>query len=135
MNILILDNEEIVISFCLYVLKDGSFAMAETKEKLKEIYASENIDFDKVENHNVVFKKPSFSDMAKIFSSVNTQDGLNLDFNPIEIRFKRMEYLIKKWSFKDESGKEIPATKENVGKLNPSLANFIGTLLEIETNF
>ncbi len=131
MNDLFINKEdEIIVEFCVAETKSGAVVSDVTEKEIKEVYAND-IKIETIILHTATFKRPSFKDYVDLSSNTfNTADGVSIDFNPWAIRFHRIVQLIKTWSFKDKDGKEIPAAKENIEKLNPSIANTIGLQLE-----
>lgn len=129
-NLLISKDDTITIKFSLGKLKEGRIVVAESTEFLKEIY-EENLDDTSIENHEAIFRMPSFGDTVNMASNIRTNDGVSVDFNPFAVRFERMRNLLKSWTLK--SGEEdIAANAENLSSLPPNIANFIATQLEIE---
>lgn len=88
-----------------------------------------------INEYSITFKKPSFGDMielTKILLSARmfNSDVTDYDVNPIESKLKTMSCLIKDWNFTDGNGGNIPATEENIRKLNPTIATAISLQLE-----
>ena len=83
--------------------------------------------------YEVVFRKPNFRDSTMLLDlgiRMNTEGGMDLALN--EIRYKRLEMLIKSWTLKDSDGESVPANSESIGSLNPSFAMTLAAALERE---
>ena len=134
---LFIDKEDtITISFVLTKDSKGALIAYDSKKILEEEY--EDVDpedfYDKscVEEYTVVFKRPSFGDTVQMGQSINMSDLSSVNFDPWTLRFQRMKHLLKSWNLKDNDGKPMSANAENLSKLHPTVANIIGTQLDIE---
>jgi len=128
-NLLVKPDDEIVIKFIVAVDNEGKIFADHNKQALIEILKGTEY---KMEEHSAVFKRPSFKDLLNLNQSIyGTGDG-KISFNPMKDRHHKMTELLKSWSLKDEEGKAIPATKENVGNLSPIVADEIAVQLELE---
>ena len=82
-----------------------------------------------IEEHSLVFRRPSFEDMMVLSESAfTTNDGKNIGFNPMRVRFKKMVLLLKSWTLTDSE-----PTEEKIRMLDPVVANVISTQLDLET--
>ena len=61
---------------------------------------------------------------------MNAAGGMELAFN--EIRYRRLEILLKKWNLKDGDGKNVPANAESLANLHPTFAMVLAAALERE---
>ena len=131
------DNEEIVVKFVLAQDKStNEFYVDVKKEGLEKTYA-DKIDVNLVEEHEVVFKRPGFKDKTDILSKSTSILGSNADGMKISIdvaiaRFKAMVSLIKRWTFKDNDGNDVPVSEENVSKLDPFIAAIISAQFDTQ---
>lgn len=127
-GLFVTDKDEIVINLFVALTKDGRVIAESSRDEL-DLY--QNVDKSSIETHEVVFKRPSFSDTVKISKDLfNTPDGIKLEINPWSIRFKRIAALIKRWSFVDADGEELEANEGNIELLHPQVANVLGTMLD-----
>lgn len=124
---LVNENDEIKIKVTFCKLKDGSKVAFESKEELEKIY-QDSIDLSSVKEYEMTFKQPNFGesvDMAKDFLS--TYNGQEFKLNPLSLRARKMQKLIKRWNL------DVPPTEENVSKLHPVIANYVGMILDTQT--
>lgn len=129
-NLLVSPDDILSIKFAVGKMKDGKIVCDISQEMLKETYGAD-LDVSSIETHDVVFRRPSFSDVVFLTGKLSTNDGVRIDFNPFAIRMARMSNLIKSWTLKDGET-AIPATAESIQKLNPMVANIIGIQLDTE---
>ena len=83
--------------------------------------------------YEAVFRKPNFRDSTVLLDlgvRMNVEGGMDLAFN--EIRYRRLEILLKSWTLKDENGKAVPANAEAIGNLHPTFAMVLAGALERE---
>jgi len=122
-------NPEDEVSVEVFVSHDntGNLLTHYTREALVEEH---DVDPALVEMHTFVFRRPSFKDAVNAVGDMATKDGISLSFNPLAIRFARIKSLLKDWSLKDGEGNKVPVTEQNIEKLNPVLADMVGTRLD-----
>lgn len=130
-NLFISENDEITIKFVLAETKTGKLLAENSKEVLNAVH-DDLVNQSTIEEHEVVFRRPSFGDLVKLTGNINLDSSASVNFNPFAIRSIRMSNLIKRWTLLDEDGKTKAATAETVAKLNPIIANVIGSQLETE---
>jgi len=114
------------ISFDVYVAVEGGvvYADADKKTLLKE---NDVLKEDQVVVFNFTFKKPSYKDNIEIMkrSGGITSNGDTIEFDASAVRYERFVSLLDSWTLVDASGEALPATKENVDRLHPTLAGVI----------
>lgn len=129
-NLFISESDEIVISFVIGTDKKGQvFADTDRESMFRN---NRNLDKDiEIEDHEIVFKKPSFGDIVNLNKSFTiSSSSQSLDFNPWELRYARMRALLKRWSFKNRDGEDIAPDPNLIDSLNPVVANLIGSILD-----
>ena len=122
-------DDEIVVKIFLANGKDGRLYSDIDKLKLVEV-ADGQVEESQVEEHEVIFKKPSFGDRTKILSKATSilgdgANGVNINIDIAVARFKAMSSLIKRWSFKDDQGNPLPVTEANIYQMDPIVATMI----------
>jgi len=131
MNLFI--NPKDTISFDVYVavVDDKLYANADKEELLKE-NKNINIKEDQIVTFTFTFKKPSYKDNIDIVkrSGGFTSDGETIEFDASSVRYERFVSLLKSWTLVNNKGELLPATKENVDMLHPTLAAVILTRME-----
>ena len=125
MNLFI--SPEDTISFDVYVTVDSDnnvYANIDKKALLKE---NKEIKEDQVVSFNFTFKKPSYKDNIDIMKKSGglTSNGETIEFDASSIRYERFVTLLEAWTLVDSSGNPLPAIKENVDRLHPTLASVI----------
>jgi len=123
-SLFVSESDEITIKFTVAEDKDGDIFCGINKEEFVKSL-EEGCEF---RDYEMVFKKPSFGDSVKLYSSIfniNANDGVN--FNPVMARYNKIIALIKRWTLTDDSGKP---TEEQIMKLHPFIANTVGIQLE-----
>lgn len=128
MKLLISKEDEITIRFVLAENKKSQLIADTTVDNLKETFG-DDIKEGTIFEGEAVFRRPSFADTVEIAGSLNTADGMNVQFNPLSMRFKRMSRLLKRWNLVD-GDKPIPATSESIASLDTFVANIIGAQLD-----
>ena len=125
-NVFINKDETIVIS--IWVGEDGNkktrYWSRESDKPKKNLSSN---------RYEIVFRKPNFRDSTLLLDlgvKMNAQGGMDLAFN--EIRYRRLEILIKSWNLKDLKGKEVPVGIEAIGDLHPTFAMVLAAALERE---
>tara|TARA_B100001778_G_scaffold334404_1_gene345622 strand:+ start:14948 stop:15442 length:495 start_codon:yes stop_codon:yes gene_type:complete len=105
--------------------------------KNKTRYWSREVDRPKdalsATKYEVVFRKPNFRDSTVLLDlgvRMNVEGGMDLAFN--EIRYRRLEILLKSWTLKDADGKAVPANANAIGNLHPTFAMVLAGALERE---
>ena|ERR1035437_3678931 len=111
----------------LYVSKTKEKIVADTsKEALKETYE----DIIDIDEYTVTFRYPTFQDNTVISNAAMSLVDGKLTINPTSMRLKRMQSLIKSWTFKDKDGKVTTPNDSLVSQLHPSIANVLSMALE-----
>lgn len=85
------------------------------------------------EKHRVVFRKPNFRDSTMLLDlgiRMNNEGGMDLAFN--EIRYRRMEMLLKSWDIKDDNGNLVKISPDIVADFSPTFAMTLSIALERE---
>ena len=133
-SLLVKENEEIIVKVVVGVNKDGNVFCEPYRDKEELVkFLGEEID-GAIEEHKIIFRRPSFQDMKEISADVFSFGGEgDIAFNPLAARFAKMKNLIKSWSLKDEQGNIIPATADNISSLNPAIGNVLGAELDTVT--
>ena len=128
-GIFIEPNEEIEINIFVAISEKGE-VFSDTDLKLVE----EDFEGNKedIVTYTVKFRKPDYKAEVEIYSDIlkSNQDGESNTESPLSldlagVTYKRFVTLIKSWTFKDDEGKAIPPTQENIDKLHPSIARAI----------
>ena len=128
-------NDDDVFVIKVYIAKntrDNSFIADLNKTKMIETYGTD-IEIDKIEEHELVFKQAGFGDKTDILSKTtrvtsSSEGNISLSLDVVTARYSAMGQLLKSWTFKDKEGNPIPTTEENLRKLNP----FIGAVIAME---
>jgi hypothetical protein len=108
--------------------KNGTIFCDIDEVLLKEILGNEKEKYS-FKKYEVKFKKPSFGDTIELYDSIfSTQDGKNIGFNPIAIRYRKILLLIDSWTLTSSK-----PTEEDIKSLNPIIANVLGIQLDLET--
>lgn len=81
-----------------------------TIQTLKEEYG-DDIDINSIEEHELYFRYPDFY-IENIFDKLTNPENYEDSQN------SKLVYLLRKWTFKDESGVCLPITRENILNLN-----------------
>ena len=90
-----------------------------------------NTDESKAKNYEIFFRYPTYKDnLVFLDSGVKFDENGGLSFVSNQSRYTRFVTLLKRWTFKDEEGKEVAATAENAEKLDPILSAVIVSELE-----
>lgn len=90
-----------------------------------------NIDESKAKSYEVFFRYPTYKDnLVFLDSGVKFDDNGILSFVSNQSRYTRFVTLLKRWTFKDEEGKDVAATAENAERLDPTLSAVIVSELE-----
>ncbi len=133
-NLFISENDEFVVNFVVATNKEGAIFCDLTKESLLESFKEigDNFTNYEINSYKAVFKKPSFGDSIELYDSIFsvTEDGANLNFNPVLARYKKISALIKRWNLK---GEEENPNELDIQQLHPLIANAIGIQIDLET--
>ena len=132
-NLFVSKDDEFVVKFVVATDKDGMIYSDINRELLLESFKEieDNVEKYEIKSYKAVFKKPSFGDSVELHKSIfKVEDGqVNLSFNPVLVRYKKIESLIKSW---DLSGEDEMPSDEQIKKLHPIIANTIGMLVDRE---
>jgi hypothetical protein len=133
-NLFVSKDDEFVVDFSVATDEKGTLYCDVSEETLKilleEIKQQDNFV---IQSYKVVFKKPSFGDTIGLYDSifsVNGTDGINVNFNPVATRHKKINSLIKSWNL---NGVDEKPTEENIQDLHPVIATVIGVQVDLET--
>ena len=112
------------VSFNVYVAVDDGKIYANVDKK---VLLKENLEEDQIVSFSFTFKEPSYKDNIDIMkrSGGITSNGETVEFDASSIRYERFVSLLESWTLVDSSGDLLPATKENIDKLNPTLASVV----------
>lgn len=81
--------------------------------------------------YEIFFRIPTYKDrLIFLDSGIKFDENGNVSFVSNQARFTRFVTLLKRWSFVDNSGNEIPATESNAELLAPSVSSVIIQQLE-----
>jgi hypothetical protein len=129
-SLFINDSEEITVLLFVAPAKKGNFVFCDIDKEMLVKTGAEDIDAEKIEQHQVTFRMPSYGDNNRILDSGVrlTEDSLNV--SPHQIRLERICTLIKDWTFKDAKGDAVRVTRDAVKKLHPTVALTLGIALE-----
>ena len=126
MNILIDPNAEVVVEFWTALVGD-SFKIW----TVKETALSEVGDTGSLSHIKAVFREPTYrdaSELADLATIVNGDGTISIGLNAVKM--ERVCKLIKSWNIQDKDGKDLPCSRENVHKMNPTIAFNMAVLLE-----
>ena len=122
-------KETLEISFFIGTGGDGSlFAVSEEKEFSDKEFKDKNIT--DVQKHNVIFRRPSYSDNVDILSLTLKTKGEEIVLDPTLLRYERFCALAKEWSLVNEKNEPIELNRKNINNLEPDIANIINNKLE-----
>jgi len=111
-----------------------SIFVAELEEK---VIAFSNKNDIKKEAENVyelelTFKTPNYKDNVDITRKAVTSNGLEINIDPVVLRYERFISLLKEWKIVKDGKKEVvEVSKENIDSLNPVVAEMILSELDI----
>jgi hypothetical protein len=94
--------------------------------------AKKDFDEGKYEKHWVRFKYPTYGSSLKIQElsfNINSEDGRAV-FDPLGFRSNRCFILLKDWSFVDANNNKVTPNRENMERMNDTIAQTI--LLELD---
>lgn len=90
----------------------------------------EGFEKSKIDHYDIYFRVPSYKDNMLFLDAGLRVDGEgNLSIVSNQLKYTRLHTLLKSWTFKDESGSEIPATKESLDALLPVICDTIASEL------
>ena len=122
---LFIDPKDIV-SFDMHVAVEDDIVYANSEKKVL-LEENKNLKEDQVVAFSFTFKKPSYKDNIEIMkrSGGITSNGETIEFDASSVRYERFISLLTSWTLVDSAGKTLPATKENIDSLHPTLASVI----------
>jgi hypothetical protein len=82
-----------------------------------------------VESHQITFRRPNYKDNIDILRVTMTTDGDEVKIDAATLRYERFVSLVQSWTFKDGEN-TIPASRENINKLEFGIANTIMDALD-----
>jgi hypothetical protein len=134
-NLFVTEEDVIVVKFAIAETTDErGFVVGENFEAIENQFGNV-LKGNGHEDYSVTFRRPSFGDSVKISDDIySISDDHGLEFNPQSFRYARMGALLKSWDLKDMQGNDVPATKENMEKLDLTIADTILVQLESVLN-
>ena len=75
----------------------------------------------------------NYGTMKKIQNASMQESEGRFVFNPIKFRAERFLQSIKKWSFKDSVGNQIPVSSQNIDNMSDSVAKILLDLFDRKT--
>lgn len=134
MKIFVDKNAEVVVNLYTYYDKDKLFFWTKNKQSGKP----EGIDetSPSVKCFTLTFRLPNYRDTVEwVDSGVQFSVDGGMKISSGAVSFGRFSRLLKSWDFKDDDGAIVPATVENIGHLEPSIAKCIVEDLEQQIPF
>lgn len=129
-NLFIEDNDEICINLFVGTYKDGTIFCEKNEEMLLKSMSGLVDPVDcMIESYEIKFKKPSFGDSINLYGVIFGDKSSS--FNPVAARFNIMVELAKEWNLTDNK-EFVKPTEEQIKKLHPVIASFIGIQLDAE---
>lgn len=132
-NLFVKEDDEFIVKITVATDKDNTIFCDLKKDTLIESLQNMGYDIEgfEVADYQAIFRKPSFGDTMGLYDSIfSVTEGLNVNFNPVLARYKKIIALIKNWNLK---GKEEKPTEEEIQQLHPVIANAIGIQIDLET--
>jgi len=128
-NLFVNENDDFTVRFTVATNDKGTIFCDLNRNSLVE---SLGLDKNKLEikDYKAVFARPSFGDSVKLYDSIFSTDGVNVNFNPVEARLRKIVALIKSWDLKGNNEKP---TEADIRSLHPTIASAIGAMVDIET--
>jgi len=122
---LFIDPKDIV-SFDMHVAVEDDIVYANSEKKVL-LEENKNLKEDQVVAFSFTFKRPSYKDNIEIMkrSGGITSNGETIEFDAASVRYERFVSLLTAWTLVDSNGDLLPATKENIDKLHPTLASVV----------
>lgn len=120
MNSLFVDKSKILeVEFYVGISKKGELIASATEGGFEK--AMEVTD---IEKHTVKFRMPSYRDNVEILSMTMRTNGNSVELDPALLRYERFCALLTEWTL-TENGEPVRATRTNVDRLSPQVANVI----------
>jgi len=125
LELFVKSDDTFVVNFAVCADKKNPYTLYAdvSVEKLIEMYGEE-ANVDTIESHSATFRRPSFSDMSKLYDEAFSWDGTQVKTNASSMRLGKMILLLKSWTLKN------PATEQEVRQLNPVIALVLGSELD-----
>lgn len=126
MKLFIDKDEEIRVGINLVEDENGRivFCWGDSEEAPGEFEPSD------VYHYDVFFRIPSYKDNMLFLDAGLRVDGEgNLSIVSNQLKYTRLFTLLKRWTFEDETGKTIPATKDSLDALVPIVCDTIASEL------
>lgn len=127
MNNIFVDPKE-VLTVTIYIGQQKGRAVSAISED--NIKKNKELDLESIESHQIKFRRPNYKDNVDILRMTMTTDGDEVKVDAATLRYERFVSLVQEWTFKDVEGKLIPATRENINKLEFGVANTIMDALD-----
>ena len=126
-------NEEFNVNFVVATHKEEKTIWCDKDEESLRKIITDPSQYD-FKSYKASFRKPNFGDTINLYGSVFSTDiNGKVAFNPLDIRYKKIVALLKDWNLTDDIGEKVPPTKQNIMRLHPMIAHFIGTQVETQT--
>jgi len=129
-NLFVSEEDEFTIKFTVAVNDDGVVFCDMNKDSLIESFG-DRVSSLEIKDYSAVFKKPSFGDSVELYDSIfSLTNGVDVNFNPIMVRYNKIAALIKSWDLQETEGKP---SEDDIRKLHPTIATVIGIQVDQET--
>ena len=121
-------DAEIKVEVFVLEKVDGSFSAWSSETKPEKLQ-------DGIQKYEIFFRMPTYKDnLIFLDAGVKFDEKGQLSFVTNQSRFTRFVTLLKRWTFKDSDGNDIPATSENAEKLVAPIVSVIISELEKSLN-
>jgi hypothetical protein len=128
-NLFVKEEDEFKIKFTVAVDEKGVVFCDMNKESLIESFGDRVSNLE-IKDYNATFKKPSFGDSVELHESIfSLTNGVDVNFNPIMVRYNKISALIKSWDLK---GQDEKPSENDIKKLHPTIATVIGICVDAE---
>ena len=134
MKIFVDKNAEVIINLYTYYDKEKMLFWTKNNQSGKP----EGIDETSpgVKTFTLVFRLPNYRDTTDFIDSgiqLSVDGGMRVSSGAVS--FGRFSKLLKSWDFKDDDGAIVPANAENIGLLEPLVAQCIVEDLQKQISF
>lgn len=122
-NLFIDPKDTVKVDLFVSLDKEGKILVAYDKDKL--VKENEGLSPEAIAQYSFVFRRPNYKDNMVVISKSVTSDGEKTNIDGAILRYERFCELIVSWTIEDTNGKPVTCSRENVGKLNPILADAV----------
>jgi len=132
-NLFISPDDEFIVKISVAIDKVGTIFCDLGRKSLTDYLESvdRSVDDFTIEDYSATFKKPSFGDSVELYDSIfSLTNGVDVNFNPIMVRYNKIAALIKSWDLQETEGKP---SEDDIRKLHPTIATVIGIQVDQET--